>query len=92
MVMMNIIMMMKLLLLPNMHQDTFGIVPKAVLPTKEKEALKKAFGGFNAGFEQVRAIHVCGRADDDDDDDDDVDDDDDDDDDGNDDDGNDDDC
>ena len=68
MVMMNIIMMMKLLLLPNMHQDTFGIVPKAVLPTKEKEALKKAFGGFNAGFEQVRAIHVCGRVDDDDDD------------------------
>ena len=37
------------------------------MPTKEKEALKKAFGGFNAGFEQVRAIHVCGRVDDDDD-------------------------
>lgn len=34
-------------------QDSFSIVPKAALPTKEKEALKKAFGGFNAGFEQV---------------------------------------
>ncbi len=34
-------------------QDSFVIVPKAALPTKEKEALKKAFGAFNTGFEQV---------------------------------------
>jgi hypothetical protein len=34
-------------------QDSFGVVPKAALQTKEKEALKKAFGGFNTGFEQV---------------------------------------
>ena len=34
-------------------QDSFGVVPKAALQTKEKEALKKAFGGFNSGFEQV---------------------------------------
>ncbi len=36
-----------------MLQDSFVITPKASLPTKEKEALKKAFGGFNTGFEQV---------------------------------------
>ncbi len=42
-------------------QDSFSISPKAVLPTKEKEALKKAFGGFNAGFEQVS---LCDPADD----------------------------
>lgn len=41
--------------------DTFSITPKASLPTKEKEALKKAFGGFNAGFEQV----LQGKCDDD---------------------------
>ncbi len=34
-------------------QDSFSIAPKAALSTKEKEALKKAFGGFNAAFEQV---------------------------------------
>ena len=34
-------------------QHSFGVVPKAALQTKEKEALKKAFGGFNTGFEQV---------------------------------------
>jgi hypothetical protein len=41
--------------------DTFSITPKASLPTKEKEALKKAFGGFNTGFEQV----LQGKCDDD---------------------------
>jgi len=51
------LLLLLLLLLPppplNTLQDTFVIVPKASLPTKEKEALKKAFGGFNTGFEQV---------------------------------------
>ena len=58
-----------------MLQDSFIITPKASLPTKEKEALKKAFGGFNTGFEQVFCSCCdenvdCGRVDVDDDDDD----------------------
>ena len=40
-------------------QDSFVIVPKASLPTKEKEALKKAFGAFNTGFEQVGSADVA---------------------------------
>jgi hypothetical protein len=50
-------------------QDAFVIVPKAALPTKEKEALKKAFGSFNAAFEQVldvaltmNAVYTCPRS------------------------------
>ena len=54
----QVMMLLLLLLLLNLLQDTFGIVPKAVLPTKEKEALKKAFGGFNVGFEQVSVLLI----------------------------------